>query len=217
METQKVKLSQIKNNKDNPRTISKTKFDKLIDSILVFPKMMHIRPIVIDDTYTALGGNMRLKALVAISKMEPTEISQRLSQSAKFNQMTKGERDDIIGLWGSFVGNPDVEVIKASELSEYERREFVVKDNASFGDWDFDKLADEFDMDELDAWGVDIPMGDDGTNDDNGNGGGKDKKDLSGDIKQEFVIEIHCTNEDDQEQLFNEMQERGYECHILTL
>ena len=46
----------------NPRTITKEKFSKLVTSILVLPKMLELRPIVVDNTFTALGGNMRLRA-----------------------------------------------------------------------------------------------------------------------------------------------------------
>ena len=54
-----VKLSQVRVNKQNPRTIAKDKFQKLVTSILVFPKMLMIRPIVVDNVMQALGGNMR--------------------------------------------------------------------------------------------------------------------------------------------------------------
>nr|DAT06073.1 MAG TPA: hypothetical protein [Caudoviricetes sp.] len=51
---------------------------KLITSILVFPKMLALRPIVVDDTMTALGGNMRLRALSAISTFSLEQITNRL-------------------------------------------------------------------------------------------------------------------------------------------
>jgi hypothetical protein len=215
METTTVKLSQIRINESNPRTITKTKFDKLMDSILVFPKMLRIRPIVIDDTFTALGGNMRLEALKAIVKMDSKAISKRLSNVIGFADKPNEEQSFIVSFWNKFINEPNVEVIKASSLSEAERREFIIKDNASFGDWDFEKLANEFDTDELDAWGVDVPINDDGDMD--GTSSGDGKKDLSDDIEQEYVIEVHCKDEAQQEALFNEMQERGFECNILTL
>ena len=64
-----IKLSQIKVNAENPRTIRDDKFQKLVNSILVFPKMMKIRPIVVDKEYIVLGGNMRTNALNYISKL----------------------------------------------------------------------------------------------------------------------------------------------------
>ena len=84
MKTEQVKLSQVKINSDNPRTITKEKFNKLINSILVFPKMLELRPIVVDNKMSALGGNMRTEALRAISKMSVEEIAQRLHGIADF-------------------------------------------------------------------------------------------------------------------------------------
>ena len=58
-----MKLSKIKPNPSNPRTIRDDKFNKLVKSIQQFPAMMEKRPIVVDETMTVLGGNMRLRAL----------------------------------------------------------------------------------------------------------------------------------------------------------
>jgi hypothetical protein len=58
-----IKLSSIKPNPDNPRVIKDERFQRLKQSIQDFPKMMALRPMVIDDQGIILGGNMRLKAL----------------------------------------------------------------------------------------------------------------------------------------------------------
>ena len=57
-----IKLSDIKSNPNNPRLIKDEKFKKLVNSIKEFPKMMDLRPIIIDNDSMILGGNMRLKA-----------------------------------------------------------------------------------------------------------------------------------------------------------
>lgn len=62
MNTIKVKLSQIKNNPNNPRIIKDDKFQKLVRSIQEFPQMLELRPIVVNDDMIVLGGNMRLRA-----------------------------------------------------------------------------------------------------------------------------------------------------------
>ena len=59
---QQVTLNKIKPNKDNPRLIKDNKFKKLVKSIKDFPEMLELRPIVVDETMTILGGNMRYKA-----------------------------------------------------------------------------------------------------------------------------------------------------------
>ena len=69
METKKLPLSQVFEDRNNPRIISDAKFQKLIDSILAFPKMLSLRPVVIDGEHNSLGGNMRLRSLNSISQM----------------------------------------------------------------------------------------------------------------------------------------------------
>ena len=65
-----MKLKDIKPNKANPRTIKDDKFRKLLNSIQEFPKMMELRPMVIDADGTVVGGNMRLKALQELGYTE---------------------------------------------------------------------------------------------------------------------------------------------------
>jgi DNA modification methylase len=50
-----------------------------------------------------------------------------------------------------------VHVMKASELTEAQKREFIIKDNVSGGEWDWVMLQNEWDTEQLDAWGLDIP------------------------------------------------------------
>lgn len=156
MKTETVKLSQIQVNGANPRTISKEKFEKLIQSILVLPKMLDLRPIVVDNTYTALGGNMRYRALSAISDMSDTEIAETLSRSKDYQKKTEAERQLLIEHWGRWRDNPTTPVIKASELTDEEQREFIIKDNIGYGEWDMDALANDWDTEELTDWGLDL-------------------------------------------------------------
>lgn len=107
-------------NPDNPRTISKEKFEKLKKSIKEFPQMLELRPIVVDKNGVILGGNMRYKAI------------QKLGLEVK-----------------------DEWVKVADKLSDEERRRFIVEDNLGFGDWDFDSLSSQYDVDELVDWGFD--------------------------------------------------------------
>ena len=58
----KVKISEVKNNHNNPRLIKDDKFKKLVASINSFPEMLEKRPIVVDEDMIVLGGNMRLRA-----------------------------------------------------------------------------------------------------------------------------------------------------------
>jgi site-specific DNA-methyltransferase (adenine-specific) len=54
-------------------------------------------------------------------------------------------------------GLKEIPIIKASELTEQQQKEFIVKDNVGYGEWDWDDLANNWDVDELTEWGLDIP------------------------------------------------------------
>lgn len=61
--TERLPIDQIKENSRNPRKIDEEKFAKLVQRIKEFPKMLEVRPLVLDENNVVLGGNMRLKAL----------------------------------------------------------------------------------------------------------------------------------------------------------
>jgi hypothetical protein len=118
-----MKLKDIKPNPNNPRVLRDDKFQKLKQSITEFPKMLSLRPMVIDENNMVLGGNMRLRAL----------------QELGFN--------DIDEAW----------VKRSSDLTEEEKKRFIIADNVAFGEWDWDTLANDWEVVDLDAWGLDIP------------------------------------------------------------
>lgn len=151
-----VKLSQVGVNRQNPRTITRDKFQKLVTSILVFPRMLTLRPIVVDGHMQALGGNMRTSALNYIAKMSPEDIAQRLHASADYQRKTDGEKQALLLWWGQWLEKPTAYVIDAGGLSEDERRQFIIKDNTSFGQWDYDALANKWDSARLGDWGMDV-------------------------------------------------------------
>jgi len=84
----------------------------------------------------------------------------------------------------------------------------AMKDNGSFGAWDYDALANEWDDLPLQDWGV--PAWEEEKDP-------AEKKDLSDQIDYEYKLEITCENEAEQEKMYNELKERGFECRILTL
>jgi DNA modification methylase len=84
---QKIKISEVKANPSNPRTIKDEKFNKLVQSIKDFPEMLELRPIVVNDDMIVLGGNMRLKAckeagLKEVSIIKASELTPE--QQAEF-------------------------------------------------------------------------------------------------------------------------------------
>jgi len=66
----RVNIQKIKPNDENPRFITDAKFKKLIKSIKEFPEMLETRPLVVDENFVVLGGNMRLKALKSAGVFE---------------------------------------------------------------------------------------------------------------------------------------------------
>lgn len=72
--------------------------------------------------------------------------------------------DDMIVLGGNMrlkackeAGLKEVPIIKASGLTEEQQREFIIKDNVGFGEWDWSMLANEWDAEQLGEWGLDVP------------------------------------------------------------
>jgi DNA modification methylase len=72
--------------------------------------------------------------------------------------------DDMVVLGGNMrlkackeAGLKDIPIIKASELTEQQQKEFIVKDNVGYGEWDWSDLANNWDSEQLIDWGLDIP------------------------------------------------------------
>ena len=188
METERVKISQLQVNEQNPRTCTDKQFEKLVRSVITFPKMLEVRPIVVGEGGVALGGNMRLRALQAIATMTEEEIMRHIGKSAKYNGRPYVERVAMLRYWQKWQHDPMVSVARTDNMTEDERREFIIKDNVGFGAWDWDMLANDWDTDELDDWGlsawVEQPTDEEGDNDDN------IKSDTSskGSIERRFLI-----------------------------
>lgn len=126
--------------------------------------------------------------IVKISKVKNNPNNPRLVKDDKFKKLVESIKgfpemmrirpivvnDDMIVLGGNMrlrackdAGLKEVPIIKASELTEEQQKEFIIKDNVGFGEWDWDILANEWDADELDKWGLDLP---DAMNDEDGSG-----------------------------------------------
>lgn len=152
-------LAKIKANQQNPRIISESKLKKLINSLLVFPKMMILRPITLDDDDFVLGGNMRQTALGRIAQMTFEELSEHIKTLPEFNDMDENSQREVLTFWKRFLKRPMAYVQYGSEMTESEKRQFIIKDNVSFGDWDYDEL-ENWDADKLEAWGIDTQLPD---------------------------------------------------------
>lgn len=154
MNTETINLTQVNINAKNPRKISDPQLQRLVKSLLVFPEMLQLRPIVVDETNTALGGNMRYRALTAITTMSADEIRETLGTSLDYNKKTEAEKNILLDHWAEWQQNPTAIIVRASQLTEAQKREFIIKDNVAFGDWDDKALTADFDPDELVDWGL---------------------------------------------------------------
>jgi arsenate reductase-like glutaredoxin family protein len=206
-----MKLSKIKSNPNNPRLIKDVKFLKLVKSILTFPEMLTLRPIVLDESNIILGGNMRFKALKHIM---PLDISKEIESF----ELEPERSQFLINYWNEFKVNQDVPFLQAKDLTKEQKKEFIIKDNVSFGENDFDILANEWNESDLQDWGMELPIFDtELLNEKDYETKEPDKKDLSDSLTTEFVLEIRLESEIEQENLYNEMNSKGYKCRILTL
>lgn len=106
MNIQNLKITQIKVNGDNPRTITGDKFNKLINSILIFPKMLRLRPVVIDKMFVVIGGNMRTNALNEIAKMSADKLINRLENLPEYKERNAAERTTLCEYWRKWLKKP---------------------------------------------------------------------------------------------------------------
>jgi len=116
---------------------------------------------------------------VKISDIKINSNNPRLIKDDKFKKLVQSIKDfpemldirpivvnkDMIILGGNMrlkackeAGLKTVPIIVADNLSEEQQREFLIKDNVSGGEWDWNLLANEWDSDELEAWGLDVPI-----------------------------------------------------------
>ena len=114
---------------------------------------------------------------VKISTVKSNPNNPRVIKDDKFDKLVQSIKDfpqmleirpivvndDMIVLGGNMrlkackeAGLKEVPIIKASDLTEEQQREFIIKDNVGFGEWDWEQLK-EWDGEELEAWGLDVP------------------------------------------------------------
>lgn len=123
-------------------------FHKLVKSVLTFPQMLSLRPIVIDENRIVLGGNMRTRALRYISTMEVEEMSKYLRGNKN--------KTHLLQEWQIWQQSKEVSIKFALGLTEEQKKEFIIKDNVAYGQWNFEALKAWEDVD-LEDWGVELP------------------------------------------------------------
>ena len=116
---------------------------------------------------------------VKLSEIKPNPKNPRLIKDEKFKKLVQSIKDfpqmlelrpivvdeNNVILGGNMrfkalkeAGYKEVSIVKANDLTEEQKDEFIVKDNVGFGEWDWDSLANEWDVEKLDEWGLDLPV-----------------------------------------------------------
>jgi DNA modification methylase len=117
--------------------------------------------------------------IVDIKTVKPNPSNPRHIKDHKFTQLVKSIRhfpemlqlrpivvdSDNIVLGGNMrlkacieAGLKEVPIIVASELTDEQQKEFIIKDNVGFGEWDWEQLANEWEIEQLSDWGLDLPI-----------------------------------------------------------
>jgi ParB-like chromosome segregation protein Spo0J len=165
--------------------------------------------------------------IIDINLIKPNSKNPRIIKDGKFKKLIKSikesewmlnirpiiidENNIILGGNMRFAaakeaGLLNVPVIKANKLTEEQKKEFIIKDNLGFGEWDWDILHEEWDADLLNSHGLDVIIESD--------------DDISSleDLHDEnrFSIIVECISELEQKKVFDEFQQRGFECKLIA-
>jgi ParB-like chromosome segregation protein Spo0J len=164
--------------------------------------------------------------LVKISAVKTNPKNPRLIKDDKFRKLVKSIKEfpqmlelrpivvdeNNIVLGGNMrlkacieVGLKEVYIVKAEDLTEQQKDEFIVKDNVGFGEWDWDMLANEWDVDKLDEWGLDVPKIQEY----------EDIEPSGYDMTQKWFLNIEFENEQECEKWYNSLIEEGLICKIV--
>lgn len=165
-------LSSIKPNPNNPRVIKDEKYKKLLNSLKDFPKMLEARPMV---CVTDTDG-----------KLYP------LGGNMRYRALKELGYKEIPDNWVKIV----------DDYTEDERKEFTIKDNVAFGEWDFDALANDWELHELKEWGLDLPI----------KRNKKEKDELDTISPDGIGVFVNCQTIDEQKELLLALSGQGYQC-----
>jgi ParB-like chromosome segregation protein Spo0J len=170
-----------------------------------------------------------MKQRLSINKIKPNAVNPRYIKDHKFKKLVKSIKsfpemlekrpiivdENMIVLGGNMrlkasieAGLKEVWIDIAEGWSEDQKKEFIIKDNVGFGEWDWDILGNEWNVKQLEDWGLDgFPFEEEQA----------EIKDISDSIESSFRVEVELENEEEQEKLYNELINKGYICRLLTL
>jgi len=116
---------------------------------------------------------------VDIKKVIPNPSNPRIIKDDKFKKLVKSIQEfpqmlelrpivvdsNMVVLGGNMrlkasiaAGLKEVDILIADQLTDEQKAEFIIKDNVGFGEWDWDLLANEWDIEALEDWGLELPF-----------------------------------------------------------
>lgn len=166
--------------------------------------------------------------IVAISKVKPNQENPRTIKDDAFKKLVKSIKDfpemlsirpivvnkDMVVLGGNMrlkacieAGLKKIPIIRAGDLTAKQQKEFIIKDNISGGDWDWDLLATDWDSEQLNEWGLDIP---------NFKSGEDFNEGENAEIKEnQWFLNIEFTSESECQQWYEKLIKEGLICKII--
>lgn len=150
----RIKVEELVINPINPRKIRIEQKRRLQQSVMLFPKMLTVRDIIINKDNVVLAGNQRTSILKEIVNTTPLDWMVILQENEKWTNLTETEREKVLEYWKNWTENPEVEV-SVAELTEDEEKELIIKDNQEYGDFDYDVLLHIYDDVNLINFGMD--------------------------------------------------------------
>lgn len=150
----RIKVEELVINPINPRKIRIEQKRRLQQSVMLFPKMLTVRDIIINKDNVVLAGNQRTSILKEIVNTTPLDWMVVLQENEKWTNLTETEREKVLEYWKNWTENPEVEV-SVAELTEDEEKELIIKDNQEYGEFDYDALLHIYDDVNLINFGMD--------------------------------------------------------------
>jgi ParB-like chromosome segregation protein Spo0J len=175
--------------------------------------------------------------IVPINKIKPNPKNPRTIKDERFEKLKKSIQDfpdmlnkrplvcftdtddKFVVLGGNMrlkaakdLGLKELPIILADEWTEEQKAEFLIKDNVGFGEWDWNELNNDWDTEQLEGWGLEVPKFNNAENDTE-----NDPFDDEGiNAKNQYGVIVICENEGNQESVFKDLTSMGYNCKIVV-
>lgn len=200
-------LGKFVENDDNPRKVMEDT-TQMVDSLLIFPKMLSVRPLAYakaEDKLVVLGGNYRLRGLNEIAGYTLDIIKERLSGMIGWGKKSNKEQAALLAFWKKWLDEPVAYGICLDRMTVEEKKEFIIKDNLSYGQWDEEALRG-WNREEVEEWGLNGINWDTKTAE---NAEIKNQPSNEWFLNIRFQDEVHCA------EWLDKLTKEGLECKII--